>query len=39
MCTTLFYGYDLGFYVWIGDARGVPLMIAISMLQIPVSVW
>jgi len=39
ICTTLFYGYGLGFYGRIGDAGGVLLTIAIYALQILLSVW
>ncbi|MCI2430105.1 DUF418 domain-containing protein [Candidatus Acetothermia bacterium] len=39
ICTTIFYGYGLGFYGQIGPAAGIALTIAIFSLQILLSNW
>lgn len=39
ICTTIFYGYGLGFFGRIGPAMGIALTIVIYGIQIPLSVW
>jgi uncharacterized protein len=39
ICTTIFYGYGLGWFGRVGPAAGGALAIAIYALQVPLSVW
>jgi uncharacterized protein len=39
ICTTIFYGYGLGFFGQMGSAAGIGLSLLIYFLQIPFSHW
>jgi uncharacterized protein len=39
VCTTIFYGYGLGWYGSVGRAAGLGLAVLIYAVQIPFSVW
>jgi len=39
VCTTLFYGYGLGWYGRVGPLAGIGLAVLIYGLQVPLSVW
>lgn len=39
ICTTIFYGYGLGWFGRVGPAAGAALAVAIYAVQVPLSVW
>jgi uncharacterized protein len=39
ICTTLFYGYGLGWFGRVGPALGLLITVVIFALQIPLSMW
>jgi uncharacterized protein len=39
ICTTILYGYGLGWYGSVGRAAGLGLVVLIYVAQIPLSVW